>query len=150
MNWLLIPFQRLTDFAGRSRRTEFWVFWLAALVLQMLAGFVDGAQSLEPVAGGMGPLTLAVTLLLLLPAAAVGIRRLHDIGRRGWWMLLFALPYAVWLYMVQTGAQAVIPAIALLIGSVILLVLLVQPGNPGDNAFGPDPKGGIAEGENAG
>lgn len=150
MNWLAMPFRRITDFAGRSRRTEFWIFWLASLVLQMVAGFIDAAQSLAAVAAGMGPLTLIVTLVLLLPAAAVGIRRLHDIGRRGWWMMLFAAPYAAWLHAVQTGAQAVIPAIALLLGSIILLVLLVQPGNPGENAYGTDPKGGIAEAENAG
>jgi uncharacterized membrane protein YhaH (DUF805 family) len=118
MNWLLMPFQRLTDFTGRSRRIEFWVFWLAALVLQMIASFIDAAQLLSPVAVGMGPLTLAVTIILLLPATSVGIRRLHDVGWRGWWMLLFALPYAVWLYRVQTGGHAVIPAIALLVGSV--------------------------------
>jgi uncharacterized membrane protein YhaH (DUF805 family) len=150
MNWLQMPFQRITDFAGRSRRTEFWIFWLVSLVLQMVAGFVDAAQSLAAVAAGMGPLTLVVTLVLLLPAASVGIRRLHDIGWRGWWMLLFAAPYAAWLYTAHTGAQAVVPAIALLIGCVVLLVLLVQPGNLGDNAYGPDPKGGIAEAENEG
>lgn len=149
MKWLLMPFGRLTDFGGRSRRTEFWVFWLAALVVQMIAGFVDAAQSLDPVAVGMGPVTIVVTLIFLLPAAGVGIRRLHDIGWRGSWMMLFAAPYAAWLYTVHTGTQAVIPAIALLLGSIILLVLLVQPGHPGANAYGPDPKGGIAEETNA-
>lgn len=148
MKWFLMPLQRLTDVAGRSRRTEFWVFWLAALVLQMLAGFVDGATEQTQIFGGMAPVTLATTLLLLPPAATVGIRRLHDINRSGWFMLLFGAPYAAWLYVVHSSAQPLMPAIALLIGSVILLVLLVQPGTPGDNRFGPDPKAGVADSAN--
>lgn len=126
------------------------MFWLTALVLQMVAGFLDAAQLLDADASGIGPLTLVVTLILFSAAAAVGIRRLHDVGRRGWWMLLFAGPYAAWLYTVHVGAQAVFPDTALPLGAVILLVLLVQPGTPGQNTYGPDPKGGIAEGTNAG
>jgi uncharacterized membrane protein YhaH (DUF805 family) len=145
MKWVLMPFTRMTDFAGRSRRTEFWLFWLAALVLQMLTSYIDATTAQTVIFGGMGPFTLIMTLILLTPAATVGVRRLHDIGRSGWWMLLFGLPYAGWLAGVEAGSQNVIAAIALLLGSVVLLVLLVQPGTPGENAFGPDPKAGIAE-----
>ena len=145
MHWIVMPFQRLTDFSGRSRRTEFWLFWLAALILQTITSYIDTATGQPILVGGMGPLTLVATLILLTPAATVGIRRLHDIGRSGWWMLLFGLPYLGWLVTVETGSQSVIAALALLLGSVILLVLLVQPGSPTDNAFGPNPKGGTAQ-----
>jgi uncharacterized membrane protein YhaH (DUF805 family) len=145
MKWVLMPFRRLTDFGGRSRRTEFWLFWLAALVLQMLTSYVDASSAQNVIFGGMGPFTLILTLILLTPAATVGVRRLHDIGRSGWWMLLFGLPYAGWLASVEAGSQNVAAALALLLGSIVLLVLLVQPGTPGDNAFGADPKAGIAE-----
>ena len=53
-------------------------------------------------------------------------------------MLLFGLPYVAWLISVDSGAQGVIPALALLLGSVVLLVLLVQPGMISDNAYGPN------------
>ncbi len=135
--------------SGRSRRTEFWLFWLAAMILQMLTGYIDAATSQAPVAVGMGPFTLVTTLILLVPAAMVGIRRLHDIGRSGWWMLLFGLPYAAWLFSMDSGSQGVIPALALLLGSVILLVLLVQPGMLGDNAYGANPKTEMTETKSA-
>ena len=144
MQWILMPFQRLTDFSGRSRRTEFWLFWLVALILQMITSYIDTATGQPNLLGGMGPVTLVATLILLTPAATVGIRRLHDIGRSGWWMLLFGLPYLGWLVSIETGSQSVITSLALLLGSVILLVLLVQPGTPAENAFGPDPKSGAA------
>jgi uncharacterized membrane protein YhaH (DUF805 family) len=140
MQWVLMPFRRLTDTGGRSRRTEFWLFWLVALTIQMLASYVDAVGGRPVVAAGMGWTTLVTTLVFLVPAATVGIRRLHDIDRSGWWMLLIGLPYAGWLASVQRDAQTIPAAIALLLGSIILLVLLVQPGSPGDNRYGPSPK----------
>lgn len=145
MNWVLMPFRRLGNYRGRSRRMEFWLFWLTALIVQMVASYVDAVTGQAEVAGGMGPVTLVTTLIFLVPAVTVGIRRLHDTGRSGWWMLLFGLPYLGWLVGVQNGTQSIVAALALLLGSVILLVLLVQPGFAGENSFGPDPKGGIAD-----
>ncbi len=68
MKWLILPFARIGDVTGRSRRTEFWLFWLAALIVQMLASFVDGAASLSEIAVGMGPVTMAATVILLVPS----------------------------------------------------------------------------------
>lgn len=149
MRWIFEPFRRIADVSGRSRRTEFWLFWLSAMILQMVAAYFDAASSQPLIVGGMGLITLVTTLILLVPAATVGIRRLHDIGRSGWWMLIFGLPYLGWLVSVEAGMQGVIPAIALLLGSVILLVLLVQPGKVDDNSYGSNPKAGIAESESA-
>jgi uncharacterized membrane protein YhaH (DUF805 family) len=59
-----------------------------------------------------------VIVALIVPAIAVGFRRLHDIDRSAWWMLLTIIP---------------------IIGSLILLFWAVQPGTPGPNRFGPDP-----------
>jgi uncharacterized membrane protein YhaH (DUF805 family) len=145
MNWVLMPFRRAGDYHGRSRRMEFWLFWLTAMITQMVASYIDAVTSQDVVAGGMGPVNLVTTLIFLVPAVTVGIRRLHDIGRSGGWMLLFGLPYLGWLVSVQAGTQSIVAALALLLGSVVLLVLLVQPGFAGENSFGPDPKGGIAD-----
>ncbi len=140
MQWVIMPFRRLTDYAGRSRRMEFWLFWLLALIAQMLASYTEAATGQAALFAGMGPVTLIVTLVLLLPATTVGIRRLHDIDRAGWWMLLFAVPYFGWLASVESGAQSIVAAIALLVGAIVLLILLVQPGKPGENRYGTDPK----------
>lgn len=145
MNWVLLPFRRFADIGGRSRRMEFWIFWLTALAVQMFASYIDAITSQTVVVGGMGPFALITTLFFLVPAATVGIRRLHDIDRTGWWMLLFGLPYLGWLVSVQAGGQSVIAAFALLLGSVILLILLVQPSAAGENSFGANPKGRIAD-----
>ncbi len=144
MQWILQPFRRWSDIAGRSRRIEFWLFWLVALILQMIASYLDAANGQASVVSGMGPVTLAITLLFLLPASAVGIRRLHDTGRNGWWMLLFAAPYVGWLVSVENGSDGLIAAVALLLGCVVLLVLLVQPGQIAENRYGLNPKAGIA------
>lgn len=145
MRWILETFRRWADVSGRSRRLEFWLFWLAAMVVQMVASYFDAVSGQAAVAGGMGLITLVVTLIFLVPAATVGIRRLHDIGRTGWWMLLFAVPYLAWLASVENGTQGAIAAILFLLGSIILVVLLVQPGAATENRYGPNPKAGIAE-----
>ena len=144
-----MPFQRLGDFSGRSRRTEFWTFWLAAMIVQTIMGYVDAVTSQPPIVAGMGVFTLVTTLILMVPAATVGVRRLHDIDWPGWWMLLFGLPYFVWLASLNEGPQNVLAAVALLLGSVVLLVLLVQPSTVGENIYGPNPKGGIAGSKSA-
>ncbi|GAA4409577.1 DUF805 domain-containing protein [Quisquiliibacterium transsilvanicum] len=59
-------------------------------------------------------------LAMLLPSLAVSVRRLHDIGRSGWWLLVSFIP---------------------LIGAIVLLVFALRDGDAGDNAYGPNPKG---------
>lgn len=69
-------FAQYATFSGRAVRSEFWWFFLFQLVVMILAGFVGDMVS------------AIVSIALLLPALAVGARRLHDIGRSGWWQLL--------------------------------------------------------------
>ena len=73
--------------------------------------------------GDVGVLSIVVALALFLPGIAVGVRRLHDTGRSGWWMLIPLIP---------------------LIGSIVLLVFFVFRGDESDNEYGPDPIGGGA------
>ncbi|MBX3631669.1 MAG: DUF805 domain-containing protein [Simplicispira sp.] len=87
-------------FSGRATRPEFWWFFL----FQILALVVTSM---------LGDLAYSIAaLLLLLPALAVGARRLHDVGRSGWWQLL-----------TLTG-----------IGYLVLLYWWVQPGKDGGQA----------------
>ena len=150
MEWMILPFKRYADFAGRSRRREFWMFQLLNIVLAaVLAGpflvnFIgasvaagDGPGSEEALGealmtGGMGLAAVGVmlygiyALAALIPSIAVTVRRLHDRDMSGWWYLGLAVASAIPLI----GFAA----------SIALLVLMVLPGTDGGNRFGPDPK----------
>lgn len=95
--------RQYANFNGRAARPEFW--WFA--LFQFAVFFV--ASIISPVLYGL------VALGLLLPGLGVGVRRLHDIGRSGWWLLICFIP---------------------LIGVVLLIYWAVQPGEPGSNAYG--------------
>jgi uncharacterized membrane protein YhaH (DUF805 family) len=101
-------------FTGRARRSEFWFFWLFNLAAHVVAGLLD-----EALLGGASVLNAIVSLGLLLPNLAVSVRRLHDVGRSGWWLLIGFVP---------------------LVGIVVLLIWYVSHGEDGPNRFGPDPR----------
>jgi uncharacterized membrane protein YhaH (DUF805 family) len=111
--------QKYTDFSGRARRSEFWYFFLFSVLASTAAGLLDTLFHTRP--SGMyttGLIQSLVQLVLLLPGLAVGARRLHDISRSGWWLLLNLVP---------------------LVGQIILIVWAVQDSRP-DNQYGPSPK----------
>lgn len=113
----MLMFQPLKDYAkfdGRSRRAEYWQFLLFYVIASAVVGVVDG------VIGAGGILSGLFVLGMLIPTLAVLVRRLHDTNRSGWWALLSFLP---------------------VIGAIWLFVLLVFDSQPGDNRFGPNPKG---------
>jgi uncharacterized membrane protein YhaH (DUF805 family) len=99
-------------FQGRARRKEYWMFVLFSVIVSILLSIVDAIASLNSVLSGL------YSLAVLLPSLAVGVRRLHDTGRSGWWLLISLIP---------------------LIGTIILLVFLCQDSQE-DNVYGPNPK----------
>ena len=102
------------DFNGRARRSEYWWFTLAYCILSgILSGFAQGSTIFGIISG-------LVSLALLLPSLGVSVRRLHDVGKSGWWLLLVLIP---------------------VIGAIILLVWECKDSDPGDNQYGPNPKG---------
>ena len=114
MNWYLGCWKKYVDFSGRARRTEYWMFVIFNLLASIAIGFVDGLL------GACGALCGLYALAALLPSFAVLVRRLHDTGRSGWMMLIALIP---------------------IIGAIVLLVFLCCDSKPGDNRFGPNPKG---------
>lgn len=150
MEWMILPFKRYVDFHGRSRRMEFWMFQLLnAIVAAVLAGpfFVSliGASLANPddpaateaamaalFEGGMSLSMIGLILYALyalaavLPSIAVTVRRLHDRDMSGWWYLGLSVAGAI-------------PLVGI-IASLAFFVLMVLPGTPGPNRFGPDPK----------
>ena len=140
MNWMLEPYRRYADFSGRSRRMEYWMFMLLYLVVagirilleteEMGRRLQNNFQHGRPEAAPLFVTAIMVAcglfgLISLIPSFAVGVRRLHDIDRSGWWLLLILVPVLGW------G---------------VLFVFHLLDGTPGDNRFGADPKGrGVAD-----
>ena len=117
MNYYTAVLQKYTDFSGRARRKEYWMFALINAIISLVLYGIDSAIGTG--SGTFGVLGGLYSLAVLLPSLAVGVRRLHDIGKSGWWLLIALVP---------------------LIGGLYLLFLAVQDSNRGDNAYGPDPK----------
>lgn len=123
MNWYLKVLKQYTDFSGRARRKEYWmfvlfniIFLIAAMIIDTVLGFsfqVQG-QSL-----GYGYIYVLYSLFVLIPNLAVSVRRLHDVGKSGWFLLIALIP---------------------LIGSIWLLILYCTDGESGSNKWGPNPK----------
>ncbi len=104
---------KYVDFNGRARRSEYWYFVLFNILVNFVVGIVVNLT-------GLTFLSYIVSLALLLPGLGVCVRRLHDIGK-GWaWILLALIP---------------------LVGAIILIVFYCQDSQPGDNQYGPNPKG---------
>ena len=118
MSWFIKTItQNYANFSGRAQRAEYWYFMLFANIAIALAVVIDGLLA----ASGVFPLCqLIFTFGLILPALGVQVRRLHDIGKSGaLWFLNF------------------IPCV----GGLILIIWAVQDSDPGDNQYGPNPKG---------
>jgi uncharacterized membrane protein YhaH (DUF805 family) len=140
MQWIIGPLKKYADFSGRASRMEFWPFLLFVTALTVAAHFVDGPEGRDvAVAMNMGIVEMSVFLLFLLPSITVGVRRLHDTGRSGWWTMLVYLPWLATLVSQHDPELVLAAAGALLLGGVAWIILLLLPGNEGENAFGLPP-----------
>lgn len=125
MNWYLKVFKQYFDFSGRARRKEFWMFMLfhyififgASLLLFSLTGNIYEDDEPNYV------VTTVICLYLLIsiiPSLAVTVRRLHDSGKSGWWLLLNIIPYIGWF---------------------IIVIFTCMEGQSRPNQWGENPKG---------
>ena len=121
MNWYLQALKKYATFSGRARRKEYWMYILFYVLILLALTIVDGLIGTRIADAGLGILTAIYALAVLIPTLAVTVRRLHDTGRSGWWILIQLIP---------------------LVGVFILLYFLVSDSNPGQNAYGPSPKEG--------
>lgn len=114
MNYYLAVFKKYAVFSGRARRAEYWYFTLFSFIVSILlsiVGMIIGDSS--------NIIGIVYLLVLIIPSLAVAVRRLHDIGKSGWWCLIGLIP---------------------IIGTIWIIVLLVRDSQPGDNVYGPNPK----------
>lgn len=99
---------KYADFKGRAGRSEFWWFFLAQVIVYVIASMLGDV------------VYLVAALALLLPSLGAGARRLHDIGKSGWFLLLGLVP---------------------VVGFLVLLYFFLQPSSPGSNEWGAGPAG---------
>jgi uncharacterized membrane protein YhaH (DUF805 family) len=141
--WLAQAFRRSFDYSGRSRRMEYWSYALFTFVLQWLAAGLE--DLLGPRFGGRGgPIQSLLLLALVIPGLAVSVRRLHDINRTGWWLIMPFAPILFWIAALLGRFNALglfrIVMIAMLVAPLALLAMMCLPGTKGANLYGPDPK----------
>lgn len=120
MNWYFKVLKQYADFSGRARRKEYWMFILFNFIISVITSIIDKMMGLSiredlP----FGYVSLIYALLIIIPALAVSVRRLHDIGKSGWWIFIALVP---------------------IIGGIWLLILHFTNGQAGTNEYGPDPK----------
>lgn len=124
ISWVLKALKNFADFSGRARRKEYWYFYLATIILIQIFRIIIYIISLEYISYESSLLLLnfitIINLMLLIPSCAVGARRLHDIGRSGWWQLLWFIPVIGWM---------------------VILFFLCKNTSPQNNKWGPPAKG---------
>jgi uncharacterized membrane protein YhaH (DUF805 family) len=105
MNYFITVFKKYAVFSGRARRAEYWYFFLFNFIISFVLGFIGGAM-------GNAYLQVIWALGTLIPAIAVGVRRMHDVNKSGWFILI----------------------------PIYSLILACTPGTTGTNDYGEDPK----------
>lgn len=133
MGWMLLPYRRYFDFSGRSRRKEYWMFFLFVIIIELIIASLLFSQIplnaygvMDWPAEGIGAgayALIAVAFLFglatIIPQIAVQVRRFHDQDKSGWFVLLNLIPY---------------------VGFLIVFVFMCIEGTRGPNRFGADPK----------
>ena len=119
MNYYLDVLKKYAVFSGRAQRKEFWMFALINVIAIYVLGFIDGALGTWIFASGFGLLSVIYLLAVFLPMLGLSVRRLHDTGRSGWWLLISIIP---------------------LIGAITLLVFYCLDSTPKENQYGDNPK----------
>ena len=119
MKWFINPLRKFADFKGRESRQAFWLFILFSELIYIALAMSDAILATYSPEMGIGLNSAIFALVMLIPSLAITTRRLHDVGKSGWYQLLWLIPIVGWA---------------------ILLYLLVQPSQPEENQYGPVPQ----------
>lgn len=123
LSWYGLVWKRAMDFGGRSRRKEYWWFSLINLIVIFVMMMID-ATIMGQTAGGIGIFYLLYVLFSFVPSLSLTIRRLHDVGKSGWWILIGLIP---------------------LLGILIFFLFAIRDSEPFTNRYGPNPKDPIGD-----
>ena len=114
-----VVFENYANFSGRAKRSEYWYFSLLNLIITLIAAVIDYVSGINFYPLPYGPFFVIVALATLLPSLAVSVRRLHDVGKSGWYYFITLIP---------------------IIGAIWILVLFCTKGEKGSNKYGSEPK----------
>src|SRR3982751_4446429 len=96
VDWAKRPIQNYAQFSGRAPRAEYWWFFLAVIIAYIVLSIIESILGIKGMIMGVyGPLSALLFLGTLVPSLAVGVRRLHDTNRSGWWILAPIIPYVL-------------------------------------------------------
>ena len=115
MRWYIGALKRYADFNGRASRAEYWMFTLISFIIYLILYLID--KKITP-SSNVQVISTVYYLAVLLPSLAVNVRRLHDVGRSGWWSLISVIP---------------------IIGWIVYLIWVIRDGQPAANQWGPNP-----------
>jgi uncharacterized membrane protein YhaH (DUF805 family) len=118
VNWYIEVMRKYAVFSGRAQRQEYWMFVLLNIIIVLVLGVIEGILDSDS-GGSRGVLGTLYGLAVLIPGLAVSVRRIHDTGQSGWWLLIVLIP---------------------VIGAIILLIFMVQSSRPTRNQYGPSPR----------
>lgn len=119
MKWYIEAVTNYVNFKGRARRKAYWMFVLCNMIIAALLSLLDGVFDITVGMSNVGVISFVYSVLIFLPSLAVAVRRLHDTGRSGWWVLINFVP---------------------VIGFIVLIVFFCQDSYYGENQYGPCPK----------
>ena len=146
------PLKHFADFGGRSTRTEVAAFYLLLMIVGLLLDLASGEDYRTE-----QTVNAVFASIVLCPTVALFVRRLHDQGRSGWWLLL-GLPVLV-MASIDQWRRATLGMAAIgmdwplhltilgFVSAIVVLLLLVPDDEKGPNRFGPNPRGGDSAGE---
>ncbi|PBI87590.1 Inner membrane protein YhaH [Flavobacterium sp. ACN2] len=112
-----VVLENYTNFDGRARRKEYWMFFLVSTIISVVLNVIDATTGLTFGPGKTGILGLIYSLLVLIPSLAVAVRRMHDVAKSGWYVLI----------------------------PIYNLILACTEGEKGSNQYGADPKNQLEE-----
>jgi uncharacterized membrane protein YhaH (DUF805 family) len=119
MSWFMLALSKYATFSGRSRRKEYWMFFLFVVLISIALSIVDVVIGTYSEAANVGLLSGIFSLATVIPWLALTARRLHDIGKSGWMQLLYIIP---------------------IVGFILWIIWSVKDSDPEPNKYGPNPK----------
>lgn len=147
MNWYLAVLKKYAVFSGRAQRKEYWMFYLFNFLFMLGLSAVDKLIGMSLNGRRVDLLSAIYSLAVLVPLLAVAVRRFHDIGKNGGWVLfyfcaIFSCSIAASLLVAFNHLWTMLLSVLLLFAfSLSFILFLARDGQPGENKYGPNPKG---------
>lgn len=142
--YLWLALSNYANFKGRATRKEFWFLALTMIIIQLVGVIVSGLLGLFIPVGAIGYISIliavlvdALGLLMIIPNIALAVRRLHDIGRSGWWLIgLAGLVILAGIFMLLLPILAYLFIALVVVAEICLLVAFCWPSEAQENAYG--------------